>query len=107
LSLPVGHVEEDINVAINTTEKFLARTHGEDGDISQGVNTLRLICRNGAIDEESILGVSWVDIVVGGVDSGSGWETWRGVNLVVFTYVRVGTNTLGESVTWVPAGFMC
>lgn len=36
----VGHVEEDINVSIDTSEEFRARTHGENWDVGKGVDTL-------------------------------------------------------------------
>lgn len=41
--IPIRHIEEDINVAIDATEKLLAWTHGKDGHISQTVNSLRFV----------------------------------------------------------------
>lgn len=39
----VGHIEEDVDVAVDTTEELLAGTHGEDGDVGQGMDPLSLV----------------------------------------------------------------
>jgi hypothetical protein len=67
--LPVGHVEEDINIAVHTTEEFLAWAHGENRHVSQTVNTLRFVGWQSAIDDEAIGGIGRVDEIV------SGWVT--------------------------------
>lgn len=38
----VCNVKKDIDVAIDTSEELLARTHSEDGDVGQRVDTLIL-----------------------------------------------------------------
>lgn len=56
----VSKVEEDVNRAVDTSELGLARTLGEDRDISQTVNTLRLAGGESAVDDKAgrgILGV--------------------------------------------------
>jgi len=39
----VSHVEEDVNVSIDTPEKFLTRSHGKDRHICKRVDTLCLV----------------------------------------------------------------
>jgi hypothetical protein len=66
----VGHVEKDIDVAVDTAKKLLARSHGKDGDISKGVNALvlesisRVLVLGSRVDTEKVTHVGKVPLTI-------------------------------------------
>lgn len=104
----VGHIEEDINVILNTSKQLLTRAHSKDRNVSERVNTLRLIEWKGTIDDDTIrLTVLGIGVVViagaaGGVGGGQTGAVL--VNSVVFTTIGGSSGTGEESITGGPVG---
>lgn len=48
-SQTLGHLEEDVDGAVDSAEEFLAGTHGEHGHVCEGVDALVGGCGEGAI----------------------------------------------------------
>jgi hypothetical protein len=85
----LGHLVEDVDVAVGTTESGLARTPGVDGDISEGVDADSLAGGEGAVDEETARGICLVGDVLA-VEFAGGLARTVLVDLVVLDAVGGG-----------------
>lgn len=100
----LGDVEEDVDGAVDTAKKLLARTKSEDRDIGQGVDALVDIGRKGSVDQEAA-----DRILVACVHGLVATFFRRGtravlVDLVVLTVIGESTRTGVKGVAGVPAG---
>jgi len=72
-----SHLVEDIDATVDTTERLVARSHGEDGDVGEGVHALVGVGGEGAVGDEAGGVVFGVDEVVCARETGyvCCWET--------------------------------
>lgn len=99
----VGNLVKDVNVAKGAAKGFLARTQSVDGNISKGVDTLRLAGRESAVDDDAVNAILGVGVVFA-ADLDSRQTGTVLVNLVVLTAVRASTNATSNSVARLPVG---
>jgi hypothetical protein len=86
----LGHLVEDVNVAVGSTESLLAGAPGVDSDISKGVDTNGLAGGESAVDEETTGRIRLVGVVLT-VELASNLARAVLVDLVVLDVVGGGT----------------
>lgn len=88
----VSDLEEDVDVAVDTSKVHLAGASGEDRDINEGVDALWSANRKSAVDDKALGRVFRVrDVVVSFIIESDGWLSWT---LLVDLVVRF---VVGES----------